>query len=63
MTNAGLNPARDLGPRMVGYIVCSDKIAFSSDAINVYVIAPLSSSICATGLFKIIDPLQKLGYK
>ena len=63
MTNAGLNPARDLGPRIVGYIVGWDKIAFSSDAIIVYVIAPLAASICATGLFKIIDPLQKLGYK
>ncbi len=63
MTNAGLNPARDLGPRIVGYMVGWDKIAFSWDAIVVYIVAPLIASVCATGLFKIIDPLQKLGFK
>lgn len=63
MTNAGLNPARDLGPRIVGHLVGWDKIAFSWDAIIVYTIAPLLASVCAAGLLKVIEPLQKLGYK
>ena len=63
MTNAGLNPARDLGPRIVGHLVGWDKIAFSWDAIIVYTLAPLLASICAAGLLKVIEPLQKLGYK
>ena len=55
--------ARDLGPRIVRHLVGWDKIAFSWDAIIVYTLAPLLASICAAGLLKVIEPLQKLGYK
>lgn len=63
MTNAGLNPARDLGPRIVGYLAGWHDVAFSWDTIIVYTVAPLLASVCAAGLLKVIEPLQKLGYK
>lgn len=59
MTDAGLNPARDLAPRIVGWIVGWRNIAFSIDAIIVYTIAPLIGAGLASIFFtKVIEPMQ-----
>lgn len=64
MTNAGLNPARDLGPRIVGYFAGWKEIAFSKDAFLVYFIAPfLGGALSSLFFTKIIEPLQNLKNK
>jgi glycerol uptake facilitator protein len=65
LTQAGFNPARDLGPRLVAYIFGWRNAAFP-DALGgffwVYVFAPVMGSLLA-GLFftKAIEPLMKRG--
>ena len=54
LTNAGLNPARDLGPRLVGYMVGFGNLAFSWDAILVYTVGPLVGGILAAVVYKFI---------
>lgn len=59
MTDAGLNPARDLGPRIVGWIVGWKNVAFSLDAIIVYTVAPfIGAGLAAIFFTKIIEPMQ-----
>lgn len=59
MTDAGLNPARDLGPRVVGWFVGWKYIAFSTDSFIVYTIAPLIGAGLAAFFFtKVIEPMQ-----
>ena len=59
MTDAGLNPARDLGPRVVGWFVGWKNIAFSTDSFIVYTIAPLiGSGLAAIFFTKVIEPMQ-----
>ncbi|CAC9922221.1 Glycerol uptake facilitator protein [Aedoeadaptatus nemausensis] len=59
MTNAGLNPARDIGPRIVGFFAGWKDVAFSSDAMIVYVLAPFIGGALAALIFtKIIEPIQ-----
>lgn len=59
MTDAGLNPARDLGPRVVGWFVGWKNIAFSTDAFIVYTIAPLiGAGLAAIFFTMVIEPMQ-----
>lgn len=59
MTDAGLNPARDLGPRVVGWFVGWKNIAFTMDAFIVYVLAPLiGAGLAAIFFTKVIEPMQ-----
>ena len=61
MTDAGLNPARDLGPRVVGWFVGWKNIAFSTDAFIVYTIAPLiGAGLAAIFFTRVIEPMQTL---
>ncbi len=60
LTNAGLNPARDLGPRLVGLMVGFGNLAFSWDAILVYTVGPLVGGVVAAFVYtKIISPLHQ----
>ena len=59
MTDAGLNPARDFGPRIVAYFVGWKNIAFSTDSFIVYTIAPLiGAGLAAIFFTKVIEPMQ-----
>lgn len=59
MTDAGLNPARDFGPRIVAYFVGWKNIAFTMDAFIVYVLAPLiGAGLAAIFFTKVIEPMQ-----
>lgn len=59
MTDAGLNPARDMGPRVVGWFVGWKNIAFSTDAFIVYTIAPLiGAGLAAIFFTMVIEPMQ-----
>jgi glycerol uptake facilitator protein len=63
LTQAGLNPARDLGPRLVAWIFGWGAAAFpdkSGGFIFVYVLAPIIGGQAACGFFtKLIEPLMK----
>lgn len=60
LTNAGLNPARDLGPRLVGYMVGFGNLAFSWDAILVYTVGPLVGGILAAVVYRfVLEPMHK----
>lgn len=59
LTNAGLNPARDLGPRLVGYMVGFGNLAFSWDVILVYTVGPLVGGVLAALVYtKVIAPMH-----
>lgn len=59
LTNAGLNPARDLGPRLVGLMVGFGNLAFTWDAILVYTIGPLIGGVLAALVYRfIIKPMH-----
>lgn len=59
MTDAGLNPARDMGPRVVGWFVGWKNIAFSTDTFIVYTIAPLiGAGLAAIFFTRVIEPMQ-----
>jgi len=60
LTQAGLNPARDLGPRMVAWLAGWGKAAFPDRVggfLHVYVLAPIVGGILA-GLFfvRVLEP-------
>jgi glycerol uptake facilitator protein len=58
LTDAGLNPARDLGPRIVGAIAGWSSFAFSWEIVLVYVVGPLvGGSLAALVLKFAIEPL------
>lgn len=60
LTNAGLNPARDLGPRLVGLMVGFGNLAFSWDAILVYTAGPLVGGISGAFVYtKLISPMHQ----
>lgn len=60
LTNAGLNPARDLGPRLVGYMMGFGKLAFTQEAILVYTVGPLVGGILAAVLYTfLLAPMHK----
>ncbi len=62
LTQAGLNPARDLSPRIFAYLAGWGKAAFPDSRggfLTVYVIAPITGGILAALLFeKIIKPIM-----
>jgi len=58
-TQAGFNPARDLGPRITSYFMGWKSIVFNlpkMGAILVYVTAPLTGAVLAALLFKTYHP-------
>lgn len=63
LTQAGLNPARDLGPRIVAYICGWGNAALPDEcggAIWVYVLAPIVGSCLAAVFFKyVMEPANK----
>ncbi|MDB4162036.1 aquaporin [Bacteroidia bacterium] len=57
-TQAGLNPARDFGPRMVAYLGGWGKAAFPAENwsfLTVYILAPLAGSVAAYFVKSIFD--------
>ena len=63
LTQAGLNPARDLGPRMVSWISGWGAASFPDQAggfILVYILGPIVGGILASLFFvKVIEPAMK----
>lgn len=56
-TQAGLNPARDFGPRLVAYFSGWNDVAFPSadwSFLTVYILSPICGGIIASILFKIL---------
>ncbi|MEN8135617.1 MAG: MIP/aquaporin family protein [Thermodesulfobacteriota bacterium] len=62
LTQAGLNPARDLGPRLFAWLAGWGSAAFPDDRygfIVIYVLAPLVGGIVASLLFvRILEPMM-----
>lgn len=59
MTDAGLNPARAMGPRIVGYLVGFRTMAFSWNVVIVYVLGPIVGAVLASLFFtKVLEPTQ-----
>jgi len=61
LTQAGLNPARDLSPRLFSMLAGWGEAAFpSADVLAVYVLGPISGAIAAGLVFtRISEPLMK----
>lgn len=63
LTQAGLNPARDLSPRLLSFLAGWGKMAFQSrgfGSLIVYVLGPLVGAGVASGVFTwIVEPLMK----
>ncbi len=53
-TQCGINPARDLAPRLFSYITGWESIAFSQSSISVYVLAPLVGGLFSAFVYNII---------
>lgn len=62
LTQAGLNPARDLSPRLFSYLAGWGHAAFQNDNygfLAVYVLAPICGGVLSALLFrKVIEPLM-----
>jgi len=63
LTQAGLNPARDLAPRLLAYLAGWKNAAFAGsllDSVVVYVIGPIVGGILAAFIFKyLLKPIMK----
>jgi len=63
LTQAGLNPARDLGPRLVAWSAGWGDAAFPDRVggfLHVYVLAPLLGGAAASLFFvRVMEPLMK----
>lgn len=63
LTQAGLNPARDLGPRIVAWIFGWGDAAFPDNSggfFFVYVLGPIVGGLAATALFtRVLEPMMK----
>ena len=63
LTQAGLNPARDLGPRLVAWLMGWGDAAFPDHVggfIHVYVLAPLLGGVGASLVFvRVLEPAMK----
>ena len=61
ITQCCMNPARDIGPRIVSYFTGWEEFAFKQNGLGwltVYIIAPLSGASLATVLFRRIKRFQ-----
>ncbi len=58
-TQCGINPARDLAPRILSHLFGWDEVAFSQEAILVYVLAPIFGGILGFLSFKGLITLFK----
>jgi glycerol uptake facilitator protein len=62
-TQAGLNPARDFGPRLVAYLAGWGSIALPGPRggfFTVYILGPLLGGVLSALLFRgVINPLMK----
>lgn len=62
LTQAGLNPARDLGPRLVAWLAGWDGAAFPDQVggfVWVYVLAPIVGGVVAASFFvRVLEPLM-----
>lgn len=66
LTQAGLNPARDFGPRLVSWLAGWGEVAFPDACCGgfffVYILAPiLGGAVAAYALTYVIEPLIKQG--
>lgn len=60
LTDAGLNPARDVMPRVVAFLAGWHTVAFSIEAAVVYVVSPLIAGVLASVFFThVIEPVQQ----
>ncbi len=59
-TQCGINPARDLGPRLVSYFNGWNDVAFSQSPILVYVLAPLLGGVVGYYAFKLSPFTSKI---
>lgn len=64
LTQAGLNPARDLGPRLVAWLMGWGRAAFPDRVggfVHVYVLAPLLGGVLASLFFvRVLEPAMKI---
>ncbi len=61
LTDAGLNPARDIGPRLAALFMGYGSIAFSWQALLVYALGPITGGVVAALVFtRVIEPVQRL---
>ena len=59
LTDAGLNPARDIGPRLAAFMVGWSNVALSWEIIVVYTCGPLAGGIVAALLYNyIVRPMH-----
>jgi glycerol uptake facilitator protein len=62
LTQAGLNPARDLSPRLFSYLAGWGHAAFQNGHygfLTVYVVAPICGGVLSALLFrKVIEPIM-----
>ena len=63
LTQAGLNPARDLGPRMVAWLMGWGDAAFPDRVggfLHIYVFSPLIGGVIASLFFsRVLEPAMK----
>jgi glycerol uptake facilitator protein len=60
LTQAGLNPARDFGPRVVSWIMGWGEIAFPGPRggwFTVYILAPVLGALAGGGLYRLVAPM------
>ena len=58
LTQAGLNPARDLGPRLVAFFLGWGEVAIPGPRggwLGVYVLAPMAGALVGGGLYRLLE--------
>ena len=61
VTQCGINPARDFGPRLVSYVLGWKKAFSLPDfgAVLTYVVGPMVGAVFGVLIFKILSVVQK----
>ncbi len=59
LTQAGLNPARDLGPRLLGYFAGQKQSAITGSQLVVYSLGPILGGLLGAGLHKMHSSLSR----